>query len=105
MLDVGEQKLAVLLLVMQAQYEASIGLFGRAVTREQLLERRVHMRSVLENLFQTGPRERRAQLLGGLRGNPVVVAVEQPQKVRVKRPVAGEELAEEKRLKEPRRVC
>src|SRR5208282_1845850 len=62
------------------------------------------MAAILQDLRQRWPRERAAQLLERLVGDRVVVAIKEPDKIRMKWAVAGQKLRQEKGFKEPRRV-
>ena len=59
------------------------------------------MLAITQNLFQPGPRKRSPQPLFRKCRKALVVAVEEPGKIRIEEPIAGQKLAQNKRLKEP----
>ena len=99
-LDVGGDQLLVLLLVLEAERNAP-----RSFILQRMLHPRnhrgVHMLPVGKYGVERRPRERRAELLLRHIAERVVIAVEEPTKVRMERLVSCSELTQDKCFKEP----
>ena len=100
MLDVIAEQLLVLLLVVYAQLDAARRFFGYGL-RLEAIDRFLHMCAICEDRVERWTREGRAQLLVRLDRDIVVIAVEQPEKIRIVGAIAGQVFAQDERLEEP----
>ena len=100
MLDVVAEQLLVLLLVMDSQLDA-LGRCGGHASLVQAHDRVLHVLAVGEDLLDAGTREGGAQLFLWLIGDVVVIAVEEPEEVRMEWLVAVEVFAEDEGFEEP----
>jgi hypothetical protein len=89
--------------VVDAQFDPPQRLRVRSCL-QQPLDPQVHMLPVAQNLIQPRPCKYRPQPLFRKRRKPLVIAVEQPGKIRIEQPVVRQELAQNKRLEEPGRM-
>lgn len=102
MLDVGEQKLLVLLLVVQSKHDELNGVGITLPLRDKALHVVVDMVAVCEHFSNRGARQQTAL------GSPVhfadlvIIGIEQEPEDRVELPVACEALAQQEILEEPR---
>ena len=94
----------MLLLMMEAEVEARRG-FLRDACGEEGFDGGVDVSAVVEDGTERRPRECGAEFLFRLGGDTVVVAVEEPEEIRMERGVAGREFAEDEGFKEPCGVC
>jgi hypothetical protein len=104
-LHIRDQQLLMLLFVIQSQDDPCPRVVRKItsghIARGKILHRRIHVMPVRQDLIRRRPRKRSTQLLLRLRRNRVVVAVEEPDKVRMKRPVSRHKFPQHKRLKKP----
>src|SRR5208282_4987384 len=98
--NVGEQEFLMLLFVVHAQFDPAQGL-GMGIIFEQPLQMEIDMLAKAENLIEGRSRERRAQALLGKCRKTLVIAVEQPMKIRIEGLVSGQKLTQNEGLKEP----
>src|SRR5208337_1068411 len=100
---VSKQQFLVLLLVVRAQLDPPQSLRLRPLLKEPL-HRRIHVLAVAQNLVEPRPRKRRPQSFFRKCGKALVIAVEEPRKIRVEDPVPGQKLPQHERLEKPRGV-
>ena len=100
MQNVGEQQFLVLLLMIQAQNNTGPRILGD-IAAGKVLHRRIHMMPIRKDLLRRRSRKRRPQLLLRLLGNRVVVAIEEPDEIRMKRTVPRSKFAEHESFEEP----
>jgi hypothetical protein len=106
-LDVGGDQFLVLLLVFQAEDDAADGFgVGRVfgLSAKQLDDGGVDVGAVGEDVGDGRAGEAGAKRFGGHVAQGVVVGVEEPVEVGMEVLVSGEEVAQDKGLKEPRGV-
>jgi hypothetical protein len=99
-LDIGDEEFLVLLLMVEPEDNALAGC-GRNISGGEILQRSVHVMAVGEDLVGGGAREGGAQLLLRLLGNGVVVAIEKPDEILMKRLIGANEFAQDEGFKEP----
>ncbi len=99
-LDVVTEQLLVLLLVMDSQLDA-LGRFGGHAALVEAHDGIFHVLAIGEDLLDAGAGEGGAQLFLRLIGDVVVIAVEEPEEVRMEWLVAVEVFAEYECFEEP----
>ncbi len=107
MLDVGGNEFEMLLLVLEAERDSADGFvrdrLARILTQERA-DRCIDVSAIGEDLVEGGTGEGGAKLLLRHVTEGVVVAVEEPLKVRMEGLVVGEKVAKDEGLEEPRGV-
>ena len=100
MQDVCQQQFLVLLFVVRAELDA-LERLGIGIAVEQALDRFINVLAVAQDFVEPRTRKRRAQAFLGEGRETLVITVEEPGKVWMEDPVAGQKFAQNEGLEEP----